>query len=257
MATTCPRCATPTDGRAECAQCGIVFARHNSGPRPQPRRASPSPEAPITVWELLVRSYKVLRWAVLAVLLVALFLILRPDTAPTIETGGEASQRLEAKLVDLHRQVAGASRQLRLDEAELNTWMQSNLALASSPAAAPPPERPGSMPIPPPATIEEVQSNVRDVRVQIDGDRILGYVLFDIRGKELSLTLEGKLRVQGGYLRLDADAMKLGSLPIPRATVERAVARLFDSPENREQFRVPDSVRDIRVDNGDLVVDFR
>ena len=113
------------------------------------------------------------------------------------------------------------------------------------------------MPIPPPATIEEVQSNVRDVRVKIEGDRIVGYVLFNIRGKDMSLTLEGGLRVENGYLRLDADAMKLGSLPIPQATVERAVARLFDSPENREQFRVPASVRDIRVDNGDLVVDFR
>ena len=143
---------------------------------------------------------------------------------------------------------------LRLDEAELNTWMQGNLALATP---LPPASEPESMPIPPPATIEEVQSNVRDVRVKIDGDRLLGYVLFDIRGKEMSLTLEGKLRVEGGYLRLDADAMKLGSLPIPQATVERAVSRLFDAPENRERFRVPPSIRDIRVEGGDLVVDYR
>ena len=224
--------------------------------RPRPRR--PPPEEPITVWGLLVRSYKVLRWVVLAVLVVVLVLILRPADPPVLEPDADAPERLESKLAQLNRQLAGASRQLRLDEAELNTWMQSNLALAPPPPAAePPPESPRSMPIPPPATIEEVQSNVRDVRVKIDGDRILGYVLFNIRGKDMSLTLEGRLRVQDGYLRLDADAMKLGSLPIPQATVERAVSRLFDSPENREQFRVPPSVRDIRVENGDLVVDFR
>lgn len=258
MPTTCPQCGAPKDARPKCAQCGIVYARFHAAARSRPRaRAAPSRAAPITIWELLRRSYKVLRWAVLAGLLLVLFLILRPDTPPVVEADADASERLEAKLVRLHRQVAGTPRQLRLDEAELNTWMQSNLTLASSSSAAPPPDTPRSMPIPPPATLEEVQSNVRDVRVKIEGDRILGYILFNIRGKDLSLKLEGTLRVQDGYLRLDADAMKLGSLPIPHATVERAAARLFDSPDNREQFRVPDSVRDIRADSGDLVVDFR
>ena len=30
----------------------------------------------------------------------------------------------------------------------------------------------------------------------------------------------------------------------------------FDSPENREQFRIPPHIRDIRVENGTLVVSY-
>ena|SRR5438093_9972684 len=39
------------------------------------------------------------------------------------------------------------------------------------------------------------------------------YVLFDLYGKELSLTLEGRLSVQDGYLRLSPTRLMLGSLP--------------------------------------------
>ena len=103
-------------------------------------------------------------------------------------------------------------------------------------------------------TVEEVQSNVRDVRVTLDGDRIHGYVLFELYGKNLSLTLNGSLELRDGYLRLAPTAMKLGSMPIPRATLERAVQQLFDSPENRAQFRVPSRIRDIRVENSTLII---
>jgi hypothetical protein len=79
-------------------------------------------------------------------------------------------------------------------------------------------------------------------------------VLFELYGKNLSLTLNGHLELRDGYLRLTPTAMKLGSMPIPRATLERAVQQLFDSPDNREQFRVPPEIRDVRVENSSLVI---
>ncbi len=51
--------------------------------------------------------------------------------------------------------------------------------------------------------------------------------------------------------------MMLGSLPIPQATVDRVVGSLFDSPENRERFRVPPDIRDLKIENGELVVTWR
>ena len=83
------------------------------------------------------------------------------------------------------------------------------------------------------------------------------YVLFDLYGKELSLTLEGRLSVQDGYLRLSPTRLMLGSLPIPQVTVDRAVSSLFESPENRERFRLPPDIRSLRVENGELVVTWR
>jgi len=51
--------------------------------------------------------------------------------------------------------------------------------------------------------------------------------------------------------------MMLGSLPIPQATVDRAMASLFESPQNHDRFRLPPDIRDLRVDNGELVVTWR
>jgi len=78
--------------------------------------------------------------------------------------------------------------------------------------------------------------------------------VFDFHGKDLSLQLEGKLVMQGGYLRLIPTGGKLGSLPLPQATLESAAQRLFDAPENREKFRLPPHIRDIRVERGELIV---
>jgi hypothetical protein len=39
--------------------------------------------------------------------------------------------------------------------------------------------------------------------------------------------------------------------------VDRAVRRLFDSPENKEKFRLPPHIRDLRVENGEIVVSYR
>src|SRR2546422_9433952 len=93
--------------------------------------------------------------------------------------------------------------------------------------------------------------------VHMAGDQITAYVLFNLHGKDLSLTLEGRLSVQDGYLRLAATRLMLGSLPIPQATVDRAVGSLFDSPENRERFRLPPDIRGLKVENSELVITWR
>jgi hypothetical protein len=78
--------------------------------------------------------------------------------------------------------------------------------------------------------------------------------LFDIHGKDLTLVLEGRLGAQNGYLRFMPTGGKLGSLPIPQSTLEGAVARMLESPENRDKLRLPDGVGDVRIENGELVV---
>ena len=68
--------------------------------------------------------------------------------------------------------------------------------------------------------------------------------------------MEGRVQVKDGYLHLEPSAGKLGSLPIPRFVLGRAVQRLFESPENREKFKLPQEISDIRVENSELVISF-
>jgi len=79
--------------------------------------------------------------------------------------------------------------------------------------------------------MEEIQSSVRDVRIQLKKISLLAYVAFNLYGKEMSLELEGRLAVRDGFLQFIPTAGKLGSLPLPGGTLQTAAQQLFDSPE--------------------------
>jgi len=181
----------------------------------------------------------------LAALIVVLVLILRPAPAPVIQVDPQAMVRAEAKVRESRAAASsGQPTPLRLDEAELNAFLASSLGLEGSSNAAA-----GRGP-----SIEEVRSNVKDVKVTMQDDRVQAYVLFDFHGKDLTLVLEGRLAAKDGYLRFVPTGGKLGSLPIPQSTLEGAVARMLESPENRDKLRLPEGVGDVRIENGQLVV---
>ncbi len=98
---------------------------------------------------------------------------------------------------------------------------------------------------------------MRDLKIELFEDSLRAYVAMDFYGKKMSLELEGRLMVKDGYLRLEPTAGKLGSLPLLPGTLESAARRLFDSPENREKFRVPPAIVDIQVKHGNLTVTTR
>jgi hypothetical protein len=271
---TCPKCGARQDGGSECLGCGIIFDRVRPPRRstadsqapadsgPPGGSASPAevegPTPPASVLGALRRFYRVFRWVALVVLGGTLILILWTAPPPKVAIDPDAPQRLERKLQRFESDTRlGLSRPLRLDEAEVNSWMRTNLDLAAERAPATgsaPPAPTIDLNAPTDLTVEEARSNVRDVKVHMSDDRITAYVLFNLYGKDLSLTLEGRLAVRDGYLRLSPTRLMLGSLPIPQATVDRAVASLFDSPQNRDRFRLPPDIRGLSVENGELVV---
>lgn len=194
-----------------------------------------------------------------AILVIVLLLILRPGNPPDVRPDPEAQHRLDAKLQRIGRQEGEAGdRTLRLDEAELNAWMRSTLNVALQHGPAPEKRQPSLAGLDAGAThdlsFEEVQSRVLDVRTRLSGDQVAAYVLFDLFGKEISLEVQGRLGVRDGYLCLDPTAMWIGSLPVPESSVKGAVDRLFGDPAHRETLRVPPGVRDIRVEDGQLVI---
>lgn len=120
-----------------------------------------------------------------------------------------------------------------------------------SPRGTPSPELPAG------TSVEEAQSAVKDVRIELIDDRAKAYVVFDFHGKDMTLQLEGRLAAENGYLRFEPVAGQLGSLPIPQSTLETAVRRLMDSPENREKLRLPDGLSGLKIENGEVVVSYK
>jgi hypothetical protein len=46
----------------------------------------------------------------------------------------------------------------------------------------------------------------------------------------------------------------MGSLPVPISAVESTLREKLNSPEMRDRMKLPDSIRDIRIENGELVL---
>lgn len=264
MAVICPKCGFAQDGGTECLRCGIIFAKYKPPPPPPLKLRDPAPEVspePDPVEEAppepapaspgpVKRVLRVVPWVALAGAIGVLVLILRQAPPIEIKTDPQAAERVATKMAQLQMAMeAGRSHTLALTEAELNAWMQENLALATAHPAGPFPT--GE------ATIQEVQSAMKDVRINLFGDQVRAYAVFTVHGRPLSLQLEGRLRSQDGRLRLEPTSGKLGSLPIPRVTLDNVVHRLFDSPENRDAFQLAPTVSSVKVENGELLVSYR
>lgn len=91
----------------------------------------------------------------------------------------------------------------------------------------------------------------------MDGDLVKAYVVFDFHGKDMSLELDGHLATEGGYMKFQPVAGKLGSLPLPQSTLDSAVEKLMSSPENREKMKLPNDISDIQIANGQAVVSYK
>ncbi len=210
-------------------------------------------------WKLI---FRIVRWSTYAAAIVTLILILHKTPPPPVETSPQAAARAEQKLEDVERAVAkGQPATLRMDETELNSYLSSHLDLSGNDAAKPsPPADPhgssnGSAPTS--RDVEQMRSNVRDVKIQLVEDRVKAYVVFDVHGKDMTLQLEGRLGAQNGYLNFKPVSGQIGSLPIPQSTLESAVRHLMESPENREKLKLPPQIADLHIENGEVVANYR
>ena len=210
-----------------------------------------------------VWAFRCLRWSTYLAALIALILLLHKTTPPPVQSSPQAAARAEEKVEQVQQSVSqGQKAILRLDESELNSYLATHLdlahnapALASETSSAPQtPDTPGA---PSTADVEQMRSSVRDVKIQMEGDHVRAYVVFDVHGKDMTLDLLGRLGAADGYLKFEPISGQIGSLPIPLSTLEAAVQRLMDSPENREKLNLPPDVADMHIENGELVATYQ
>ncbi|HXA77609.1 MAG TPA: hypothetical protein VNV41_10805 [Candidatus Acidoferrales bacterium] len=223
--------------------------------------------------------YRILSWGAAAGLVLTLGLVLRKSPSPDVANDPAAASRAEQKFAAADQAKAdGQPAQVQLDSTELNSYLQQNLQTggASQPSTAAPVSSPGSEGVPvaasprdpnagpmaalsgdDDATLEQVQSSVKDVQVDMDGDLVKAHVIFNFHGKDLSLELDGHLGSQDGYIKFVPVAGKLGSLPLPQSMLDAAVAKMMASPENREKLKLPSDINDIQVQDGKAVVSYK
>lgn len=287
---TCPNCGYKQSSGDKCQKCRSLFsyygdaelqggAAHGGAAHGirlalqshESTKSSAEEQKSPSLWRM---AYRAMNWATLVILIVVIGLILRKSAPPQIEADSQAAARAAMKFSQAESAVAASQPyELTLERTELNSYLRQNLGIAgtdqSQPASA---NSPDASPLPasqPPAqtqtalaaagdpSVAEVQSSVRDVRVDLDGDIVRAYVVFDFHGKDLSLELDGHLSSAEGYIQFQPVAGWFGSLPLPQSSLNAAVDRLVSSPENHEKLRLPPGIESIAVENSQLVINYQ
>jgi hypothetical protein len=227
---------------------------------------------------VFTKLYRTLTWLSFIGILLVLVLVLRKSPAPNVPYDPNAVARVQQKFADADQaKAAGQQPQVALDRTELNSYLQQNLQYEGSAngpnAAVPVPTAnignappANAAPSPDPSsgvaggdqpTLEQVQSSVKDVQVDMDGDLVKAHVIFDFHGKDMSLELDGHLGAQNGYMKFEPVSGMLGSMPLPQSMLNSVVDKLMTSPENREKLKLPDDISDIQIVNGQAVVSYK
>ena len=202
---------------------------------------------------------RIVSWTTLAISVITLYLVLRKpapiNTAPTSPAVTAAnSQSFQEKLSQLEqpRSSANASSEVRINSGELNAaFAQTTGAVPAAHSgaadrstggseAAAPTELPGPVP------------EIKDYQVSMDGDIVRGQFLTQIAGKDVYVTLGGHLGAKDGYATFEATEVKIGDLIVPSSLVNEALQRKL--AEQRDQLKLPENVKEIRVENGELVL---
>lgn len=139
--------------------------------------------------------FRILPWISQTLSIGVLLLIFRQTPPLSIQTDPQAADRAAEKMAQLQMAVqASQPHAMTLNEAELNQWMRDNLAMASTHQAQQVgiPAPVGSEP-----SMQEVQSALKDVRMNLLGNQLLAYALFALYGKEISLQLDSTIETQG------------------------------------------------------------
>src|ERR1700751_1687563 len=215
------------------------------------------------------KAYQILSWVSLAGLTLVIVLILWKSPAPDVPNDPSAAARAEQKLEAGDRaKAAGLPAHVALDRTELNSYLAQNLQVegrmpmavdavgggATRSTSAPASGAPTAEQDP---TLEDVKSSVKDVKVDMVGDVVKAYVLFDFHGKDMTLELDGHLSTEGGYVKFEPISGMLGSMRLPQSVLTSAVEKMMASPENREKMRLPPDVGDIKIEDGHAVMSYK
>ncbi len=190
-----------------------------------------------------MKIYRIARWVVLAILLIVILLALKkPSQVASSQVPAENWKQHAAEFQTKINQLEQASTDGNHGGEVQLTSMEVNAALTESlHNGAPPAADLGQVPIQAP-------------QVSFEGDQVRGVFPTQIYGKNVYVTVAGRLGSQNGYATFDPTEFKLGDLTVPVSLVNNALQRKLADPANHEKLKLPEFVADVRVVNSQLVV---
>ena len=178
------------------------------------------------IWMRMRRIFGYAALASLIATLIFLWMLLRKPALAFPETSDEAAASFNDKIARLATaNDFGVPSELHLTSAELNSqiqqWLKAN------------PQPPGT-------------ATMTNGAIHFDGDRMIVILLFDVRGFDVYMTIDGNLLFTNHIVRLVPAEVHIGSVPVPVPLLEGKIDL---------QMELPPAVTALRVENGELVIE--
>jgi len=207
-----------------------------------------------------VKLQRIISFATLAISILALVLVLRrpaplaPAAAPAAAAANAQSFQEKVNRLAQPKAPGEGESEVRMNSGELSAALAQAASLSPSSAPASTSTSspsPNSAPASGSMEFPGAVPNIKDYQVSMDGDIVRGQFLTQIAGKDVYLTLAGHLGSKDGYATFDATEVKVGDLSVPASLVNEVLQKKL--AEQRDQLKLPNNVKDIRVENGELV----
>jgi hypothetical protein len=97
------------------------------------------------------------------------------------------------------------------------------------------------------------EPSIKDQNISFEGDVVHGQFLTEVAGKDVWITVSGHLGTKDGYATFDPTEFKVGDLNVPVSLVNSALQKKL--AEQRDRMKLPDYIGDVKVQNGELVIE--
>jgi hypothetical protein len=217
---------------------------------------------------VLFRSDRIISIATLVASLVAIVLVLKrpaPVAHPQAPAAiAEHAQSFDQKMAQFEQTAQPAQSSSSAESSPTSTNATST-SVAASPKAqvhinsdeisavlAQSLGTAGTAGLTPNSSVGGAAPTIKDQQVSFDGDLVHGQFLTEIAGKDVWITISGHIGEKDGYATFDPTEFKVGDLSVPVALVNPTLQKKLS--EERDRMKLPDNVGDVKVENGELVM---
>ena len=212
-------------------------------------------------WRCRLKLQRIVSFATLAISILTLVLVLKrpapvvPALAPAAAAANAQSFQEKVNQLAQPKAPGEGGAEVRMNSGELSAGIAQAAGLLTAATSAPANASTNSPASPtdasPAMEFPGAVPNIKDYQISMDGDIVRGQFLTQIAGKDVYLTLAGHLGSKDGYATFDATEVKVGDLSVPAALVNEVLQKKL--AEQRDQLKLPDNVKDLKVENGELV----
>jgi len=110
----------------------------------------------------------------------------------------------------------------------------------------------GSGQLSPDSNLGSGAPTIKDQQVSFEGDVVHGQFLTEVAGKDVWVTVSGHLASKDGYATFEPTEFKVGDLNVPISLVNPALQKKL--AEQHDRLKLPEFVGDVKVQNGELVM---